>query len=90
MISPEALEVFAKYKGDEDGFVRLGTPREHEVMTLETWGRIEKLVQEAQLVDSKLAAPDDAERIRASIAGEWPDPASRSVFFRVAGVGSFV
>ncbi len=90
MIPSEALEVFAKFSGDDDGFLRLGSPDDHAVMTLELWDRIAQLIRDAQLVHSGAADADYAARIRAAVATEFPEPPSRSVFFRIAGIPPFV
>ncbi|MDM7917694.1 MAG: hypothetical protein QUS12_00830 [Methanosarcina sp.] len=56
MITREHIEIFKKYKGDGDGFVRSGKQNEKEVMTYSDWKLMEEFIQDINLIKKGLAS----------------------------------
>lgn len=56
MITIEKLNLFRKYKGDGDAFIRVGTKNEKSVMDYSDWRSIDDFIQEIGLIKKKLAS----------------------------------
>ena len=65
MITLEKLEIFVKYRGDVDGWVRSRDPREHAVMADEDWSVLMHLFSEVVSWKKGLVSEEYAQRIAA-------------------------
>lgn len=64
MITKEHLEIYKKYKGDGDGFIRCATLQERAIMDYEHWSLIDDLIQNLNLIDNGLASDSFIESTR--------------------------
>lgn len=64
MITLKHIEIYKKYNGDGDDFVRRGTVEEKEIMNYYHWSLVDNLVQEIFLIKGGKASDSFAEQIR--------------------------
>ncbi|MBS1689672.1 MAG: hypothetical protein JSS96_13170 [Bacteroidetes bacterium] len=55
MITSEQIEVYKKYKGDGDVFIRCATEEEKTTIDYINWSLIDRFVQDIRIVKRKLA-----------------------------------
>ena len=72
MITAEKLEIYRKFQGDDDGWVRMGCPG-RGVIGGADWAEIRNLLQELALLKNGLASTDYAERIRRKLSDVTSD-----------------
>ena len=56
MITLEKLNIFEKYKGHGEGFLRFGKEKDKAVLSEEEWSEIEELLRQVYLVENNLAS----------------------------------
>lgn len=67
MITKEQIDIFLKYNGDVDGFVRCDTNLEKGAMTDEIWSLIDNIVFDLHLLNSNLASKEKNNLITESL-----------------------
>ena len=57
MITPDKLEIYARYKGDVDLFGRSGRSNEKALLQEDAFDLIQVLLQDANVLDRNLGSP---------------------------------
>lgn len=57
MISITKLEIYSRYNGDVDMWLRTGRPKEHELMNSDDWHLIDLLIQDCIVLQRGLGSP---------------------------------
>jgi hypothetical protein len=70
MITPEKLRIYQRYRGDIDGWARIGTPEEKAAMTDEDWYVIGELQQRLALVKRGVASENYVRKTNQMLA-DW-------------------
>lgn len=63
MITREHIEIYKKYNGNGDGFVRSGKPTEKEVLNYSDWKLMEELIQDIILIKKGLTSNSYSEKV---------------------------
>jgi hypothetical protein len=58
MITKQKIEIYKKFHGDSDGFVRVGSKAEKELMAYDDWALIDSVLQDLELIEKGLASED--------------------------------
>jgi hypothetical protein len=69
MITIEKLNIFRKYQGDGDAFIRAGKKKEQSVMDYSDWRMIDEFIQGISLIKNELAS----ERFEESLTTKLKD-----------------
>ena len=56
MITKQKIEIYKKFYGDSDGFVRIGSNAEKELMKYDDWALIDSMLQDLELIEKGLAS----------------------------------
>lgn len=56
MITQAHIEIYMKYEGDGDGFIRCSTLKEKTIMNYKHWSLIDNFVQDLNLIEKGLAS----------------------------------
>jgi hypothetical protein len=78
-ITMQMLDIFARFRGDIDGFARGGKAAEKDAIPDENWRCIDELLQEIFVLQKGLVTPEYRERIveRLRVQTEGPLVADR-------------
>jgi hypothetical protein len=58
MITKQKIEIYKKFHGASDGFVRVGSRAEKELMPYDDWALIDSVLQDLELIEKGLASKD--------------------------------
>ena len=58
MITKQKIEIYKKFNGDSDGFARVGSNAEKELMTYDDWALIDSMLQDLELIEKGLSSKD--------------------------------
>lgn len=67
MITKDKLDIFKKYHGDGDMFIRDANKETKNMIDYNDWSIIDSLIQDIRLVDKKLVSQDFEQRVLADI-----------------------
>ena len=67
MITLEKLNIYKRYNGDIDGWARVGSEVEQEIMQDEDWYLIEDLIQDLILMNSGKSATSYKEKTKTKL-----------------------
>ena len=67
MITQKKLEIYKRYDGDIDGWVRVGDKEEKKIMSDNDWFEIQDLIQKITILKRGLASEEFAKRINTII-----------------------
>ncbi len=96
MITLDHLKIFYKYGGDSDGFARMGSKKDKELMHNNYWYLIDNFQQNIELINKGLASDSFEEKVLSDL-NEYVDsevrdhllnnkkPKSKSLFKRIFG-----
>jgi hypothetical protein len=62
MITKQKIDIYNKYLGDSDGFVRCGSKNEKELFSPNDWALIETTLQDLEIIDKGLCSEEYRER----------------------------
>ena len=62
MITIQKIDIYNKYLGDSDGFVRCGTKHEKELFLPNDWALIETTLQDLELISKGLCSQEYKEK----------------------------
>jgi hypothetical protein len=74
MITQEKIGIYIRYDGDIDGFVRVGSAKEKEIMNDNDFFEIQNLIQDIILMRRNLSSKQYTENTRKKLAENSIDP----------------
>jgi len=67
VITKEKLKIYQKYGGDQDGFARMGSAEEKNLMANEDWSFIDTIVEDLTMLQNGVLSAAYAERIESQL-----------------------
>jgi hypothetical protein len=87
MITETKVKVYARFKGDIDGYQRAGL--DESVISYDDWKEIYELLAGLSLSIRGLASPTFVKEIEARLAGQTSDKQTQDLMRSLASEGSF-
>lgn len=84
MITEEKLNVYSHFRGDIDGWARVGTQSQKEKISDADWFLIEELVQDIFLIQKNLVSKEFAQKIEAKLEKECESASVISAIKKIA------
>ena len=85
MITLEKLKIFEKYRGDGDGFVRVGKKHEKNIIQDDDWHEIDVLARKIHLVNSELASKEFKRRVKNELGEKVASLEAKEKIIAIAG-----
>jgi hypothetical protein len=84
-ITIEQLQIYQKYRGDEDGLSRAGSTKEKAAFARGDWTRITALIQSIALATSEFASSEFKAKALDSASKECASESAAALLFDLAG-----